>query len=65
MAINIPMNTSTKLDMDINIECFDQKTYRRMIDSLLYLILTRLDIMFSIGLCTRLLKVVLRSLPNQ
>ena len=52
-AINIPMSTSTKLDMDINGECFDQKTYRGMIGSLLYLIATSPSIMFSVGLCAR------------
>ena len=36
-AINTPMSTSTKLDMDTNGECFDQKTYWNMIGSLLYL----------------------------
>ena len=51
-AIN-PMSTSTKLDMDINGEYFDQKTYRGMIGSLLYITITRLDIMFSIGLYAR------------
>ena len=46
-AINTPMSTSTKL------ESFDQKTYRGMVGSLLYLTATRPDIMFSVGLCAR------------
>ena len=52
-ATNTPMSTSTKLDLDENSENFDQKSYRRMIGSLLYLTATRPDIMFSVGLCTR------------
>lgn len=48
-AINTPMRTSTNLDMDIDGECFDQKTYRGMIGTLLYLTTTRPDIMFSKG----------------
>ncbi|CAL9106771.1 unnamed protein product [Musa textilis] len=52
-AINTPMSTSTKLDLDESRENFDQKTYRGMIGSLLYLSATRPDIMFSVGLCAR------------
>ena len=47
------MSTVTKLDMDENSENFDQKIYRGMIGSLLYLTATRPDIMFSVGLCAR------------
>ena len=52
-AINTPISTVTKLDMDENSENFDQKTYRGMIGSLLYLTATRPDIMFSVRLCAR------------
>ena len=52
-AINTSMSTSTKLDIDEGGESFDKKTYRDMIDSLLYLTATRLDIMFIVGLCAR------------
>ena len=52
-AINTPMITSTKLEVDESGESFDQKTYRGMIGSLLYLTKTRPDIMFSVGLCAR------------
>ena len=52
-AINTPMSTSTKLEVDESGESFDQKTYRGMIGSLLYLTATRPDIMFSVGLCAR------------
>ena len=52
-GINTPMSTSTKLDINTNGECFDQKLYKGMICSLLYLTTTRPDIMFSIRLCAR------------
>ena len=52
-AINTPISTSTKLDIDESGESFDQKAYRGMIGSLLYLTATRPDIMFSVGLCAR------------
>ena len=53
-AINNPMSTSTKLDIDESRESFDQKAYRGMIGSLLlYITATRLDIMFSVRLCAR------------
>ncbi|MEE7714253.1 Ty1/Copia family ribonuclease HI, partial [Bacillus sp. 5001] len=52
-ASNTPMCTSTKLEIDESGESFDQKTYRGMIGSLLYLTATRPDIMFSVGLCAR------------
>ena len=52
-AIDTPMSTSTKLEIDESGESFDQKTYRGMIGSLLYLTATRPDIMFSVGLCAR------------
>ena len=52
-TINTPKSTSTKLDIDESGESFDQKAYRGMIGSLLYLTTTRLDIMFSVELCAR------------
>ena len=52
-AINTPMSTSTKLDIDESGDGFDQKTYRGVLGSLLYLIATRSDIIFSIGLYAR------------
>ena len=52
-AINTLMSTSTKLEIDESGESFDQKAYRSMIGSLLYLTLTRPDIMFSIGIYAR------------
>ena len=48
-----PINTSTTLDEDLDGEAVDQKEYRSMIGSLLYLMATRPDIKFGIGLCAR------------
>jgi hypothetical protein len=43
-ATATPMNTTTSLDVDEEGEHVDQKEYRSMIGSLLYLTATRLDI---------------------
>ncbi|GAV59136.1 hypothetical protein CFOL_v3_02667 [Cephalotus follicularis] len=48
-----PMSTTTKLDKDENGKEVDQKLYRSMIGSLLYLTASRPDIMFSVCLCAR------------
>ena len=48
-----PMVTTTKLDKDEQGKNIDIKLYRSMIDSLLYLSVSRPDIMFSICVCTR------------
>jgi hypothetical protein len=45
------MNTTTALDVDDDGEPVDQKEYRSMIGSLLYLMLTRPNIQFSVCLC--------------
>ena len=47
------MAMTTKLDKDEQGRNIDIKLYRRMIDSLLYLMASRLEIMFSICLCAR------------
>ena len=52
-AIHTPMSTSTKLDKDDRGINVDQKLYRSMIRSLLYLTASRPDIMFSVCLCDR------------
>jgi hypothetical protein len=52
-AIATPMSTTTALDADEEGEHVDQKKYRSMIGSLLYLTATRPDIQFSVCLCTR------------
>ncbi|WVZ55010.1 hypothetical protein U9M48_005729 [Paspalum notatum var. saurae] len=48
-----PMSTSTMLDKDEDGKEVDQKVYRGMIGSLLYLTAMRPDIQFAIGLCAR------------
>jgi hypothetical protein len=52
-AMTTRMSTTTALDADEEEEHVDQKEYRSMIGSLLYLTATRLDIQFSICLCAR------------
>ncbi len=46
-----PMSTNTKLDKDEKGKPVDEKLYRGMIGSLLYLTASRPDIMFSVCLC--------------
>jgi hypothetical protein len=52
-AMTTPMSTTTALDADEEGEHVDQKEYRNMIGSLLYLTATRPDIQFSVCLCAR------------
>jgi hypothetical protein len=52
-AMMTPMSTTTTLDADEKGEHLDQKEYRSMIGSLLYLTVTRPDIQFSVCLCAR------------
>ena len=47
------MSTSTALDEDTEGVAVDQKEYRSMIGSLLYLTATRPDIQFAVCLCAR------------
>lgn len=51
--LSMPMSTTTALDADEEGEVVDQKEYRSMIGSSLYLTATRLDIQFAICLCAR------------
>ena len=51
--LNMPMSSNYKLDWNKEGEKFDQKLYRCMIRSLLYLTTSRPDIYFSIGACAR------------
>lgn len=51
--INSPMGTSQKLENDESGNSVDQKLYRGVIGSLLYLTASRLDIVFTICLCAR------------
>jgi hypothetical protein len=52
-AMATSMSTTTALDADEKGEHVDQKEYRSMIGSLLYLTATRPDIQFSVCLCAR------------
>jgi hypothetical protein len=52
-AMTMPLSTTIALDADEEGEHVDQKEYRSMIESLLYLTATRLNIQFSICLCAR------------
>ena len=49
--LSTPMATTTALDADEDGEAVDQKEYRSMIGSLLYLTATRPDIHFAVYLC--------------
>ena len=51
--LRTPMSPSTKLDKDEKGSAVDQKKYRGIIGSLLYLTASRPDIMFSVCLCAR------------
>src|SRR3954469_2972863 len=48
-----PMPLKCQLDLDPNGKEVDQREYRSMIGSLLYLCASRLDIMLSVGMCAR------------
>jgi hypothetical protein len=63
-AMAKPMSTTTALDADEEGEHADQKEYRSMIGSLLYLTGTRSNIQFSVCLCARF-QVSLRTLHRQ
>jgi hypothetical protein len=49
--VSTPMSMVTVLDRDENGEVVDQREYRSMIGSLLYLTATRPDIQFTMCLC--------------
>jgi hypothetical protein len=51
-AMAMPMSTTTALDANEEGEHMDQKEYRSMIGSLIYLTVMRPDIQFSVCLCT-------------
>ena len=48
-----PMSTTTKLSMDDDGKPVDEKMYRAMIGSLLYLTASRQDLCLSVGICAR------------
>jgi hypothetical protein len=49
--MSTPMITETALDPDENGEAIDQREYKSMIGSLLYLTTTRLDNQFVVCMC--------------
>jgi hypothetical protein len=51
--IKTPMGTNGHLDLAIGGKFIDQKVYRSMIGSLLYLCASRPDIMLSVCICAR------------
>jgi hypothetical protein len=51
--INTPMGTNSHLDLDLGGTSIDQKVYRFMIGSLLYLCASRPDIMLIVCMCAR------------
>jgi hypothetical protein len=51
--IKTPMGTNGHLDLDLGGTSVDQKVYRSMIGSLLYLCASRPDIMLSVCMCAR------------
>jgi len=52
-AISTPMGTNGNLDSDASGNMVDQKLYRSMIGSLLYVTTLRPDVMFSVCMCVR------------
>jgi hypothetical protein len=51
--IKTPMGINGHLDLDTEGKSVDQKVYRSMIGSLLYLCASRPDIMLSVSMCAR------------
>jgi hypothetical protein len=51
--IKTPMGTNGHLDLDMDGKLVDQKVYRSMIGSLLYLCASRPNIMLSVCMCAR------------
>jgi hypothetical protein len=51
--VSTPMSSTTSLGPDEDGDVVDQREYRSMIGSLLYLTATRPDIQFVVGLCAR------------
>jgi hypothetical protein len=52
-SVSTPMSTAMSLDLDENGEAVDQREYRSMIGSLLYLTVKWSDIQFVVCLCAR------------
>jgi hypothetical protein len=51
--VSNPMSYAASLSPDEDGEVVDQREYRSMVGSLLYLTTTRPDIQFAVGLCAR------------
>jgi hypothetical protein len=49
--VSTPMSMATSLGLDEDGEAVDQRQYKSMIDSLLYLTATRQEIQFTVCLC--------------
>ncbi|XP_059635880.1 uncharacterized mitochondrial protein AtMg00810-like [Cornus florida] len=58
--VQTPMSTSSKLDRDSDPNKVDHFLYRSIISSLLYLVATRPDTSFSVGVCASTLNYGLR-----
>ena len=52
-VISTPMGTNGNLDSDASGNMVDQKLYRSMIGSLLYVTASRPDVIFSVCMCAR------------
>jgi hypothetical protein len=52
-GISTPMGTNGSLDSDTSGNMVNQKMYRSMIESLLYVTASRPDVMFSVCMCAR------------
>jgi hypothetical protein len=52
-SVSTPMRSAASVGPDEDGEVVDQREYRSMIGSLLYLSATRVDIQFAVGLCAR------------
>jgi hypothetical protein len=52
-AISTPMGINGNLDSDASGNMVDQKLYRSMNGSLLYVTVSRPDVMFSVCICAR------------
>ena len=52
-TMKTPMSSSIKLNKDEKGKSIDSTIYRGMVGSLLYLIISRPDIMYSVCLCAR------------
>ena len=52
-AISTPIETNGNLDSDASGNMIDQKLYQSIIGSLLYVTVSRLDVIFSVCICAR------------